>query len=72
MVIPPLDVKRFKGSFDHFCSVKGLNLDQEPLRVGGKEVVLHSLHEKVIDNRGYEVHEVPDFFHLSSHTQVDC
>ncbi|KAF9789534.1 hypothetical protein BJ322DRAFT_1105382 [Thelephora terrestris] len=63
MVIPPLDLKRFKGSFKHFCSVKGLVLDQEPLRVGGKELNLHSLHEKVIAHCGYEIAEkTPDFW----------
>lgn len=60
--IPPLNAERFNGSFNHFCSVKGLRvaLDLEPPHVGEKEVDFHSLHQEVMNNRGYNANEVPD------------
>lgn len=59
--IPPLNAQRFNGSFEHFCTVKGLVLDHEPLHMGEKEVNLHSLHSEVMGHQGYNVNEVPDF-----------
>ena len=58
--IPPLDAKRFNGSFKHFCSVKGLAPEKESSQVGGREVNLHSLHVEVMKRRGYIADEVPD------------
>ena len=56
--VPPLDQGRFDGSFKHFRTVKGLELDRELLRVGGKEVNLHALHKEVIEHRGHDRNEV--------------
>lgn len=56
--VPPLDVKRFDGSFEYFCTAKRLVLDRKLLHVKGEEVNLHSLHEEVMRNRGYDIHEV--------------
>jgi len=58
--VPPLDVERFDGSFKHFCLVKRLVLDPDLLRIGGRDVSLHSLHEEVMENRGYDIREVRD------------
>ena len=58
LLIPPLDERRFNGSFNHFCSVKQLPLDQGLLHVGGKKVELHSLHEAVMKHRGYVINKV--------------
>ena len=58
--IPPLDAKRFNGSFEHFRSLKHPASDQDSLYVGGKKVNLHSLHVKFMSNRGYETKEVAD------------
>jgi len=54
----PLDVERFDGSFEYFCAVKRLVLDQELLRVKERNVSLHSLHAEVMKHRGYNIHEV--------------
>jgi hypothetical protein len=56
--VPPLDQGRFDGSFKHFRSVKGLELDRELLHIGRKEVDLHALHKEVIEHRGYDRNEV--------------
>ena len=58
LTIRPLDEERFKGSFKHFCAVKGLAPERELQQVGGTDIKLHLLHQKVIKNRGYDVHEV--------------
>lgn len=56
--VPPLDQTRFTGSFEHFCKVKQLELDRRSLRVGGKVVDLHTLHEAVMNGQGYAVDKV--------------
>lgn len=59
--IPPLNAERFSGSFEHFCSVRGLVVDyQLLLRVGEREVDLYSLHKEFMNRRGYNINEVPD------------
>lgn len=66
--VPPLDARRFDGSFQHFCSVKRLVPDRKLLNIGGKEVYLHSLHEVVMIRRGHGNEEVTWSF-LSTHAQ---
>ena len=56
--IPPLDTERFEGSYGHFCTAKRLVLDRELLYAGGRKVSLHSLHEEVMKQQGYDIHEV--------------
>jgi len=71
LTIPPLNAERFNGSFRHFCSVKGLVLDREPLQVGEKEVDLHSLHKEVMRNRGYDIGEERPGFWLKIGQQLN-
>jgi len=58
ILVPPLDVEKFNGSFEYFRSVKRLAVDRELLSVGRGEVNLHSLHVEVMRNRGYDTREV--------------
>ena len=55
--IPPLDAKRFNGSYGHFCTTKRLVLDRE-LQLHGRKVSLPSFHEEAMKQRGYDIHEV--------------
>jgi len=69
--VPPLDEGRFKGSFRHFCLTKRLTPDQELLRIGGREVKLHSLHEAFIKHRGYDPGEKGPDFWVKIATELD-
>jgi len=66
--IPPLNAERFRGSFGHFCTVKGL--DRVPEHVGQREVDLYSLHEQVMKHRGY-INEKGEGFWLKIGRKLD-
>lgn len=68
-VAPPLDFRRFDGSFKHFCSVKRMEVDRK-LVAGGKEIHLHALHEGVMKHKGQGIDEVRDLSHTSTHAQA--
>lgn len=58
LTVPPLDADRFGRSYEHFCAAKRLKVDRELLNLRGRKVSLHSLHEKVMNNKAYDIREV--------------